>query len=1353
MKHLKCILWIIVFGAAVPAMGQLKPVSVALNIAPPTSVYLSDFSTAGSQRLTLLINQNDENEPVLDVAFNLSIEGNGILLQSDPNFPFQPFAMDFGMNSLSGFDLDQYLNLANMIISGADPTEIIQTGSLPEGMYTFCIEVTDYLRRDKVISQQSCSMTTLLKNNPPQTVFPECASTIPFTGTQNVQFSWQANHDLSIQSEYTIKIVEVPPNVNPNDAINGAGTPILEDYSVSNTNFLYDQTFVDLEIGKTYAYRIDVEDLMGLTTFENDGIGEVCWFIYGAEGGGTIALTSPANDSQINSSGSVLLVWNNPSNSNPTDELYYKIKLVEIEGGQTAQEAMAINPTIILEETEIVNPSVPYNYAIEDGILEMEKNYAWQIESYIGDQMTAISEVWTLVSAPLLSSFSAAGKTVTVTSTNGGTDPSNLSGIGHMKLSEEGPDIPIIFEGLNVGVYPSGNILEEGTIVSPLDNYAIDYSSDDMPGLAFEASDIVLTSSDLKLRGRLAWSFPHPTISGEIPTIYSEIKDMYFQEYVLDGTLHLEEGTYTLADPIGLKININDESNIQLTGEEAITALSGTITLPSNIKDSEDEAVTYDFDNEADLYSIVLPGISNGEKIKLFEESNIYLRPTKVIFDFDEIASVTPDDAIEEWKGIFFEQFEIVFDEDLDAQENLIVHASEYVYEFEYNENVVAKIGETGLTMSSSYAYASDYPEISFRTFPGKLKEWTIDFLDGYVSNTSEYIGEIFIEVFGADAYGVRSAISSDGIMPGQIIGSLEGTVIESSGGEYFNELEITLINTYMGGPDYIVGHSNFNWLNLECIDGGTGGVGFEVPNFRIYGNGNIGIAAPNTPAPLNHVGSAKLDELYNIDVDSIYAGKGEDGYVYAMIGSLALGTDVAGDDGPPPIEIQAQSPADDDADDSSDDSSQGSQSSGWKGAFVNSIQIPAINIHIPGLFKVASQGVQYSDADTLWGSCFKANLIVDIYKPKKVGLTAKLVTGVTVAGTTYLFLEGSIGGTSLDGIPDSLKVHYQNFDGSAGNQNPNLISIDIAETVRIHKFSFKFYKNIIYQEGYVGGVKKYTFFPTDTPSMGGGLGISMKDILKNGDFLDVSFGGWGIGSSNADFNFGIDLSAKVMKDAKMGGSIVYTSNPKRFIGTAFLELKKPVCIKVNGGVDMNFDTKNHKFKLGSKANKILLMPYPNCIGIGVNGWVNVGTYFGLDSDPDLDSLDLDFGVGAIAQVQYESDWINTPVFDLQFIINGGANLGIQAKLAADLDPELEVDMKAVGGWFDAWIALVLKINSVDGLEEYNLGSAALAASFLANMDEDEPLSPYWDATVKVTFSFLDLDWKFTSKWKEMPFD
>ena len=1347
MKHLKYIIFTIVLGITFPVLGQLKPVTVNLNIAPPTSVYLSDFTTSGSQRLTMIVNQSDENEPVLDVAFNFSIEGNGILLQSNPNFAYVPFSMDFGMNTLTGFDLDQYLNPANMIISGADPTEIIQTGSLPEGMYTFCVEVTDYLRRDKVISYQSCSMTTLLKNNPPQTVFPECASTVPFIGVQNVQFSWQANHDLSIQSEYTVKIVEVPLNVNPNDAMNGAGTPILEDHVVSNTNFLYDQTFVDLEIGKMYAYRIDVTDVMDLTTFENDGIGEVCWFVYGTEGGGTITLTGPENESQINSTGSVLLAWSNPSNADPADELYYKIKIVEVEGGQTAQEAMALNTSVFLEETDIVNPMAPYNFSLEQGVLDMEKNYAWQIESYVGDQVTAISEVWTLVSAPLLSSFVAAGKTITVISTNGGTDPSNLSGTGTMKLAEDGPDIPIMFEALDIGIYPSGNILEGGTMISPLENYVFDYGNADMAGLSFEASDIVLTSSELKLRGRMAWPFPHATISGEIPTVYSEVKDLYFQDYVLDGSMNLEEETYTLADPSGMKIKIGSTSNVQLTGEEAITTLNGTITLPSNYKDSDGGAVSYDYENQSDLYSMVLSDITNLEKIRLFDDTNIYLQPTKIIVDIDELASVTPDNASEIWKGFFFEKYDVIFDQEL-SELNEVVHNSEYTYSFDYNLNAEHKalIEETGLTMDVSYSYQdADSPSMKFKTFAGNFTDWTVKFQDGVVSN-SVYNGEIYISPLGTEPFAFNVVIAENGFLSGSLNESLDGIEIESSGGGAQNELIITLNTVSFGGVDHLVAAANFNWINLECLDGGTGVEGFVVPNFKIWGSGVIGINTPNSQAPLNSVGSAKLEGLYSIDVDSIYAGLGNEGYVYEMVGSISLGSEVSGDGNAPVVAIQAQSVASNTSTDTLDASISGS----IKGAFVNSIQIPSINIHVPGLFKVANKGVQFSSADTLWGSCFKGEVIIDIYKPKKVGLTAKIISGVTEAGTGYFFLEGSVGGTSLDGIPDSLKIHYQNFDGTAGNQNEGItIPLGIAE---IHKLMFKLYINVLQTEGYKNGKPAFDFFPTDVPSFGAGFGLGIRDSGSNGDFLDISAGGF-VAASSANFNVGFNLDAKIMKDLKMGGSIVYTTSPQRLIGSLYLGLKKPICIDVNGAVDLNFDTKVYKIKLGTKANKIMVIPYPNCIGVGVNGWLNLGTYFALDNDPDLDSLDVDFGLGVIVQAAAESSWYNFALFDLQAKITAGFNLGVQAKLSADLDPELQVELEEIGGWLDAWAELLIKVNSADGLEEYNLGNLSIAANFIANLDTSNPLTPYWNADLKITASIFDLDWKFAVKAEEMPFD
>ena len=189
------ILFLFVQLSVLRAQVVQYPVTANLQLNPPTSVYLTDYISTGSNKMQINLFQNDFMQPELGVRLKLTIEGNGISLQTNPNYNPPVLNLKPGLNVLTAIDLEGYLNPVNMLISGIEREALLANGSgLPEGMYRFCVQVFSHLQPNTDLSFPGCYNAMLQKNYAPIPILPACASVVPAQGgTPNFLMQWQAN--------------------------------------------------------------------------------------------------------------------------------------------------------------------------------------------------------------------------------------------------------------------------------------------------------------------------------------------------------------------------------------------------------------------------------------------------------------------------------------------------------------------------------------------------------------------------------------------------------------------------------------------------------------------------------------------------------------------------------------------------------------------------------------------------------------------------------------------------------------------------------------------------------------------------------------------------------------------------------------------------------------------------------------------------------------------------------------------------------------------------------------------------------------------------------------------------------
>lgn len=285
IQHLFLFLcWFLYAGTA---GAQVYPVQANVQLIPPYSLYLADYVESGSERLALNVFLSDISRPELNVRFRLKIVGQGITLETKPNYIPPPVALQSGVPlRLISTDLAEYFNPNNLTFQGISQRQYEQRGKLPEGVYQFCFEVLEY-NRGLRISNTACATAWLVLNDPPMVNLPRQNEKLKAQSPQNVILQWTPRHtgspNSAFQTEYEIRMVEVwPATRNPNDAIL-TSPPILEE-TTRNTTYIYGPAETPLEPGRRYAFRIRAKSIAGideLDLFKNNGYSEVFSFVYG----------------------------------------------------------------------------------------------------------------------------------------------------------------------------------------------------------------------------------------------------------------------------------------------------------------------------------------------------------------------------------------------------------------------------------------------------------------------------------------------------------------------------------------------------------------------------------------------------------------------------------------------------------------------------------------------------------------------------------------------------------------------------------------------------------------------------------------------------------------------------------------------------------------------------------------------------------------------------------------------------------------------------------------------------------------------------------------------------------------
>ena len=267
--------------------AQQYPVQCNVQLIPPYSVHLADYYQGANQKLLVNLTLKDLNHADLSVRLRISIEGQGVkLITKDDFIPENQVMLQAGTPELLYGDLlEEYLVPEHMNFSGITKKQFLKTGRLPEGVYSFKVEVFEARRQEKV-SNTATSMAWMLLNEPPVITAPANNKLLKATDPASIFFNWLPRHMNSQNAlsdvEYEFTLVEIwPVNQSVEEAIRSK-EPLLKSV-FRNTSFVYDAQYPMLVPGRQYACRVRAYSNQQNEMFKNEGYSPVVSFVFGQE--------------------------------------------------------------------------------------------------------------------------------------------------------------------------------------------------------------------------------------------------------------------------------------------------------------------------------------------------------------------------------------------------------------------------------------------------------------------------------------------------------------------------------------------------------------------------------------------------------------------------------------------------------------------------------------------------------------------------------------------------------------------------------------------------------------------------------------------------------------------------------------------------------------------------------------------------------------------------------------------------------------------------------------------------------------------------------------------------------------
>ncbi|TDX11690.1 fibronectin type III domain-containing protein [Flavobacterium sp. S87F.05.LMB.W.Kidney.N] len=268
-------------SAMVSGIAQTFPVTISTQITQPSPIYLNNYADATTinSPIKVQIALNDLTISNRQIRLKCYFQGQSIsLMTNDFVVGSRDLFLEGGVPlQLTNVDLAPYFEYQNLL--GVNPNQYAQ--ALPEGIYTFSVEVYDFATNKK-LSKKTSVTTIIFQNDPPFLNLPLNNASIMQQNIQNIIFSWTPRQINVSNVEYEFSLVEIWDKYTPvQNAF--AYSPPLYTTTTRSTTLQYGVSEPQLLPGKKYAWRVKAKALLGaeeVGVFKNNGYSEIFSFTY-----------------------------------------------------------------------------------------------------------------------------------------------------------------------------------------------------------------------------------------------------------------------------------------------------------------------------------------------------------------------------------------------------------------------------------------------------------------------------------------------------------------------------------------------------------------------------------------------------------------------------------------------------------------------------------------------------------------------------------------------------------------------------------------------------------------------------------------------------------------------------------------------------------------------------------------------------------------------------------------------------------------------------------------------------------------------------------------------------------------
>ena len=882
----------------------IYPVTIT-NFQVRPSVFLSDYTEPGSQQISAMLVFNDHNEISRDVYLRLTIESPSVRLATSANFRPNTFTLFFGEPLLlQPEDFTQYFMLQNMDVQGISRRQLQRTGQLPEGWYTFTLEVLEFPSQ-RVISRATSVRVRLELKEPPRPTSPRRGELI----SSNVQqFNFQFMHphpDINAtNTSYVLRLYEIDQSErNPQLAIaNRTARRIYESDPFRMLTYNYNLSHPALTPGMRYAYTITAIDDAGRPRFKNNGESEVFWFYFGFPTGGNIPLLLPRDGFAYTRFDIPTLSWGPADNIiDGSQPVIYRTRVVFIDEYEDTAGVMETNRSFI-------DVRSPVRFDRRGGFLQTptlghQQRYAWQVIAESDGTEIARSEIRTFTGPPLIESFFIENHEVFITNI---TDMNfdRFSGEGEFQIDRDGRRHRAQFENLrlvnHIGIFivDSGAILTEAIGFPDIEMFPSEDYRNNL-GATFRADSIRLCPAGLRVKGSVIWDFPFGVRHQNNPRLVSTPTWVNYTDFKLQGQLFLpRKQRFELLEPALFNMALYENSSFIVYDRTWTMNFSGHVEVNQNVRPRESETYRFPFFNFSQLFYNEITYQRPQEQIRLLSGADIFLQPRRIVLDLSDARSPGKFAADNTWRGIYIEEFYLYFAQNIDRSGQLRDFRRETLfYQKSESDATTAFIIGSGLHSRVTGNFAQDDP-VHFYTFESELNNFNMEIVSG-LFRSGEFRGRMHIPIIcETEKFNWVLPMSDDGFLQGYLDEPTSRLSFIFAPNDPESRLNVTVQRAQFSGLDHLSTDLKieFPYINTTLAD---------LNDFRIYGNKDIGFGGRGGNLPLTHQRQTLYKE-FNISLTSIGAGRICEEYVFGFRADIAMGDDISGGDGPPALNLFA---------------------------------------------------------------------------------------------------------------------------------------------------------------------------------------------------------------------------------------------------------------------------------------------------------------------------------------------------------------------------------------------------------------------------------------------------------------